>query len=265
METGIEDTAVKPPSILIIAGKASTVRGTAAFLSRRDYPTYVATTMNEALSFLTEKKPDIVLISANYPHQKIESFPALLEQSFGVETVAFAEDHDRKSTMRAQSMRARHIITGMVSGPSVVMKIRQIEQARNAPEESKVNRSSDLALNDGDSSFVLKGQRSKAQEAALGDLLKVLSNDGTTEAPGKDKEHSIQTAEANTGELSAKSNGAKDSAANSATQGADKVPSSGDSSSKKAGPEDLAGKIREAAERTHAAKLEREAILAKKA
>jgi hypothetical protein len=195
---------VKQPSLLIITAKASAVRGAAAFLSRRDIPTYVATSMNEALNHLSEKKPDMVLISVNYPHQKMESFPMLLEQSFGVETILFAETHDRKTAAKLQNIKATHSIHGIISGPAVLMKLRQIEHARNtALEDARSSvpgqeQASEKA--EGPDAIVFRGERAQMKEAAMGDLLKALSQEKSAGGE-RESDNPSATSEGSSGEM----------------------------------------------------------------
>ena len=125
-----DSTAENPQGTLlvIVARDERSVRSTAAFLNRRGIPTKIVTNLNDAIEMLSKKQANMVLLSVNYPHPKIEMIPTLLNQSFDVESIIFAEDTDRKTTQRLSNTKARHVLFGQVSGPVVLMRVRHIEK-----------------------------------------------------------------------------------------------------------------------------------------
>ena len=165
-------------SLVILASQERTVKATATFLTRRGIQVQVVTALNDAMDLLTKKLANIVLVSCNYPHPKIEMIPSLLAQSFSVPCIAFAEETDRKTTQRLGAMKTRHIMFGPVSGPSVLMRIRQIEKeasdaklaAEGGDEKERAERSGsaesgDIKVGGGRSgsangAIVLKGKKS---------------------------------------------------------------------------------------------------------
>lgn len=92
--------------------------------------------MNDAVDMFAKKQANMALLSVNYPHPKIEMIPSLFQQSFKVDCILFAEDTDRKSTQKLSNMKARHVLFGPVSGPVVLMRLRQIEKENHQDESA---------------------------------------------------------------------------------------------------------------------------------
>jgi hypothetical protein len=127
------------PMLLILSRHERSVRSTVSFLNRRGIPARAISTLNEALEAFTAKKANMLLLSVNFPHPKIEMIPVLMTQSFPVEVILFAEIIDRKSSQRLQNAKTKHVIMGPVSGPAVMMKIRQIEKELNGDNDANTS------------------------------------------------------------------------------------------------------------------------------
>ncbi|MES2962737.1 MAG: hypothetical protein V4760_02530, partial [Bdellovibrionota bacterium] len=133
------DTTLEVPvgtSLVVIARDERSVRSAVAFLNRRGIPTKIVTNMNDAIDIFSKKQANMALLSVNYPHPKIEMLPSLLQQSFKADTILFAEDTDRKTTQRLSNTKARQVLFGPVSGPTVMMRVRQIEKENLGSEAS---------------------------------------------------------------------------------------------------------------------------------
>ena len=122
-------------SLVVIAREERTVRTTVAFLNRRGIPTKIVTNMNDAVELFSKKQANMALLSVNFPHPKIEMIPTLLNQSFKVDCIVFAEDSDRKTTQKLSNTKARHVLFGPVSGPVVLMRVRQIEKENQQSDQ----------------------------------------------------------------------------------------------------------------------------------
>ena len=114
--------------VIVLAKKESSVRSTVAFLRRRDITAKFVSSLSDAIDAFANNEANILLLSVNFPHPKIEILPVLMNKSFGIQTIVFAEDSDRKSSGRLSNARTRHILFGSVSGTVVMMKVRQIER-----------------------------------------------------------------------------------------------------------------------------------------
>ncbi len=117
--------------VIVLAKKESSIRATVTFLRRRDIAAKFVSSLSDAIDAFANNEGNILLLSVNFPHPKVESLPVLMNQSFGIETIVFAEDSDRKSSGRLSSARTKHILFGSVSGTVVMMKVRQIEREMN--------------------------------------------------------------------------------------------------------------------------------------
>jgi DNA-binding response OmpR family regulator len=115
-------------SVVIVAKDKSCVRGTMNFLNRRGIRATIVPGLAEAIEVVVRKKADVVLLSVNIPHASIDRIPALIERSFNVPCIVFAENGDRGSVTRLNSCHARHSIFGPVSGPVVLRQILAIDR-----------------------------------------------------------------------------------------------------------------------------------------
>lgn len=123
------EAEVKAASMIVVLAKnASSVRSTVLFLERRGFAAKILSSLNEAVELFAKKEADKLLLSVNFPHPKVEMLPVLMNQSFQIQTILFAEDNDRKSQSRLDSAKTKHVLFGPVSGPVAMMKIRQIDR-----------------------------------------------------------------------------------------------------------------------------------------
>ena len=135
-----EENANEVPatSLVIVAKNLKRMNGPASFLNRRGIPTVVAATLNEAIDKIAKKEVNMMLISIEYPHPKVEMIPMLFGQSFNIEVIIFAETDDRKVQQRLSTCKAKNILNGYASGPSMLLKVRQLEkQMRGETDEAE--------------------------------------------------------------------------------------------------------------------------------
>lgn len=163
------------PSIVVLAKTERAVKSTLSFLERRGTPVKFVSSLNEAIEIFTKQEANILLFSVNFPNPKIEMIPALILQSFSVPSIAFAEETDRKTSQKLQSVKTRHVIMGPVSGPAVMMKVRQIEKDLEgggdaSPGEGAARGS--MAQEAGDQSINVRGGSAlAAKQEALNSLM----------------------------------------------------------------------------------------------
>jgi|GEM_PF-6103440 len=203
LEDCLEDVNPKPEEpvkassmLVVLAKNVSNVRSTVNFLERRGFAAKVANSLNEAVELFSRKEANMLLLSANFPHPKVEMLPVLMNQSFQIETILYAEDSDRKSSAKLNNAKTRHVLFGPVSGPVVMMKIRQIEREMNGEEDegdasnssrvtSSKEESGDIKVGgrkaSGDDTVVLNGKTDTDKKAALDHLMKSLVDDDETE------------------------------------------------------------------------------------
>ncbi len=139
---GESENREAPVRVLALCKTPDAIRTTITFLARRGVQITTVSTVQELLDKLSQRLVDFIFLSATFPHQKLDTIPGLLHQSFGIETVAFAEKWDRRSEALISQLRMKHVIYGPVTGPSVLLKVRQLvklaaeERAKAAAKES---------------------------------------------------------------------------------------------------------------------------------
>jgi hypothetical protein len=182
-------------SLVIMAAHANSVRGTIAFLSRRGVNAKFVTNINEAIEIFAKKEATILLLSMNVPHPKVDLLPTLMQQSFQVTTIVFAEQADRKTAQRLANAKTKHVIYGPVSGPVILMKMRQIEKELAGEEAmseettngERVSADRDSGSGgikvgggnggDGDNAIVLKGSKGGSVQEQIASAMSALGDD----------------------------------------------------------------------------------------
>lgn len=201
------DSAVEPAApaeeakaasmLVVLAKREAGVRSTVHFLERRGFAAKYVSSLNEAVELFSKKEANMLLLSVNFPHPKVEMIPVLMHQSFKVETILFAEDNDRKTSNKLNNAKTKHVLFGPVSGPVVMMKIRQIdrEMKGETDEASSSNSSHVLSSKDeggdikvggrkssDDDTVVLNGKAEIDRKASFDALMKSLSDENDPEA-----------------------------------------------------------------------------------
>lgn len=196
--------------VVILAKKESSVRQTVNFLERRGISARYVTSLNDAVDMFSRKEANMLLLSVNFPHPKVEMLPVLMNQSFAIETIVYAEETDRKSSSRLSNAKTKHILFGPVSGPVVMMKVRQIERemagstddgaaeganSRGANEKAE---SDDIKIGgrkpgSDDDSFVLNGNATGEKAVALDQLKRALAEAEEASAEAGDLQRSGET------------------------------------------------------------------------
>jgi hypothetical protein len=210
--------------VLVLASQPDSVKNSVSFLNRRDIPTQVVDDLNEALERISRKEVDLLLLSVNYPHPKVELFPTLLLQNFNLECLVFAEYADRKANQILQSSRAKNVLLGQPSGPVLRMRIRQIqkqiETELKAPRKEynlpsygsdKKKDQDDVVISGAGLSggtSVLKGERRLQESNSLSDLLNELNSPLAAGSTASGKTSSSAQGKEAAGAMNAKMNGA---------------------------------------------------------
>lgn len=158
--------------VVVLAKNAAKLRATVVFLERRGIAARIVPTLNEAVKLFANKEANMLLLSVNFPHPKVEMLPVLMYQSFQIETILCAEETDRKSSGRLNGAKTKHVLFGPITGPVVMMKVRQIER-----EKSEVESDLSMELSQKKNSGYRMGDEKSESEkkTALADLIKSLS------------------------------------------------------------------------------------------
>jgi hypothetical protein len=143
-EVDIDELEVR---VFIIAKSEPRLKQTAAFLSRRGWPTTVMSNITKAVEYIAEKRPDFVLISFNHNNPAILKLPELVSQTFGVECIGFVESGEAAGMQRLGQTKMHHKIQSSASGPTIHRTIRRIlsEKLGGAPEERESSKEESAA------------------------------------------------------------------------------------------------------------------------
>lgn len=149
-EINIDELSV---NLLIIAKNCKKLQASAQFLSRRDWPTHVVSDIAKAVEFISQNRPDFVLLSINHPHPSVAKLPQLISQAFDTTCVAFAENMDAATATRLSRSDFKYKITGAASGPNIHRSIRRFL-------EEKLNeaKASDLSIPPDNQLVTIKGE-----------------------------------------------------------------------------------------------------------
>ena len=116
----------KQVKILIVAKNVSGFSATARFLSRRGFPTQVVGEVKQAVEYVVRQRPSFVMISYSHSNLNVLKLPQLLMSTFNVTCIAFGENNDPKTIARLHGSKMQHVFFGVLSGPVIHMKIKQI-------------------------------------------------------------------------------------------------------------------------------------------
>ena len=119
----IEDLEVK---IAILASNPSKLASMVHFLNRRGWPTTIHSQVGPLIEVITKEKPDFVLVSMNHPSPKLDMLPQLLEQTFSVTPIVFAETSESTVLARLQNSKVKYKLIGTTSGPSMHRYLRKV-------------------------------------------------------------------------------------------------------------------------------------------
>lgn len=119
--------------ILILAKHPHGQAATAAFLSKRGWPTTVTGSVSEALNLMVKDRPDVVLISFNHPHPSIPKMPESLTQTFNLTSIGFLETADEKAADLLAKTKMLFKLQGPPSGSNIQRIIRKMMIERLMP------------------------------------------------------------------------------------------------------------------------------------
>ena len=121
--------------IFIIKSKSDSLKSAENFLHNRGWTVASGTNMREALAYIIQKQPQIVMIAADHPNKKVAVLPKLLSQAFPVKIIAFTENTASNSGIALRNMNQPYSIFAPVSGPQILrvaLKIYKEEEERRA-------------------------------------------------------------------------------------------------------------------------------------
>ena len=82
--------------------------------------------ISKAIEYISEKRPDFVLLSYDHPSPALAKLPDLIAQTFNIPCVAFVETNNNASMQKLSQLKMRHKIFGQPSGPNFQRTLRRI-------------------------------------------------------------------------------------------------------------------------------------------
>jgi len=120
--------------LLCIVKNARRFESVSGFLSRRGWEVEVTENVRDAMKLVATSDPDYLLVSMNANNKNIVQLPQIAMRTLQVETIAFGEATDTKTIQLLHTTQAGHKIMGLVSGPSLQRRIKQIIKKKHRVE-----------------------------------------------------------------------------------------------------------------------------------
>jgi hypothetical protein len=179
-------------SIFILKTSPTGMKAPETFLRNRNWQVASSNNLREALAFIVQKHPQVVMIAADHPNKKVRTLPKLLIQAFPVRIIAFAEHQNGAAVAALHEMGMEYSIFPPVSGPAIermILKIKKDDEKRARDEQSRLQTGpsgdSGNAENPGGSGYMRVGgsgfsedQFKGSFEAARAALHQLVSSEG---------------------------------------------------------------------------------------
>lgn len=156
------------PNILIICRAKPPLEVIGNYLNRRGWNTLVVREVSQAFKLVTTFKPHFVLLSVNLQVNRLEQLPIIFNKQFNIPVVTFGETLNSKTLRRMQEIASNYSITGVLSGPAVHRRIKQIAQQIFGEDSSASNesRKADSARNER-ATVVIEGAARRSKPDAV--------------------------------------------------------------------------------------------------
>lgn len=137
----VDDLEVR---ITILTAYPQKMNIAAGFLNRRGWPTDLCSDASKLVETILKEKPDFVLVSLNFNTQGVLKVASLVQSTFGVLPILYADTSDSKTTATLANIVYEHKLIGLPSGPSIHRTIRKILMDKlNPPTSSDSGGSND--------------------------------------------------------------------------------------------------------------------------
>lgn len=161
-EVDVDSLTIK---ILIICDNRPKFDSVATFLNRRGWEATVTTRLEEAIKVLASDRPDFVMVSMNHKNKKVAVLPSFISQTFNTKTIVFGEKSDSKTIGMIHSAKTPFKMMGIVSGPSVHRKIKQIlNDIHNKKDSADGNKKGFSANGEGGPTVIAGSKGAKAAD-----------------------------------------------------------------------------------------------------
>jgi hypothetical protein len=110
--------------VLILSTQPQVLDGAVQFLAKRNFDVSICDNLRQGLGMVVKKRPDWIFLSVNLS-PTAEKYVDFLKQSFGSNPILFGDTLDRNTIARL-SQSTSPVMTSTLSGPNMIMKIRQL-------------------------------------------------------------------------------------------------------------------------------------------
>ncbi len=131
-------------SLLIVANRTKSFETAATFLIRRGHPCTLESNPQEAIKFIAQKRPQVVLLSWNLTNSNITKLYNFITNTLKCFVIVFAESTDTKTAAELLSSAFPEIMHAPVSGLGIYMRIQRVAETY---EEVVASRQKSLGVN----------------------------------------------------------------------------------------------------------------------
>ena len=106
-------------SIFILKTRTDSHRNVETFLKNRKWKVESATSIRDALTYIFQNKPDVVMVPSDHPNKKVRSLPKMLLETFSIQVITYCDSEAKSSIASLQEMGTEYILFPPISGPSI--------------------------------------------------------------------------------------------------------------------------------------------------
>jgi hypothetical protein len=153
----------------IIKNRDNSLAAAEQFLIHRGWKVGSSHLLKTSLAYIVKNKPDMVFVPADHPNKKIRMLPKLLQESFGITVIGYAENGSPTVIAVLQSFKLEYIMYPPISGPTIERLINRMQrdENRNLGSAKFVNNTKVEGSEPDDETLVFKTEKPKDNSEIL--------------------------------------------------------------------------------------------------
>lgn len=151
--------------LLCVVKNTKKFSGVASYLTRRGWEVEVTDQVRDALKMVATTDPDYIMVSMNAGNRNITQMPQIVLRTFKIETIIFGESTDTKTIQMLQTTVSSHKIMGVVSGPMLQRRLKQIIKQTHRVDNQDESNDSDSEDKRQSSTITVKEQKLDRQSS----------------------------------------------------------------------------------------------------
>ncbi len=137
-------------NVLILKVTPHSITDAEEFLTSQSFQVYSSYVLQEFLGLVSQKKPDVILLPADYPDKNIKLLVELLNKLVGVPILGYTENPSSKSAKKLADLELSNPIFPPITGPALEKAI-LISLGLNKPDKNE--NANDIQIIHGDINF----------------------------------------------------------------------------------------------------------------